>query len=302
MSPEMAFPGKVNADILWLFLDYFCGYSYQDVIEQWGRPDEETDGIGAVQYNIDIFSYVELLFDSDGIVNDIRLVSELPALEDITLENAEEIKAKLIGNYKEPNFSVAWGRPDGQGSGMYFETWYSSKGVHITIYFDNTTNDAVDVIISDSIVAPEDAWRFTEQLRAHLIGEVDYNWFAEKWGKPDGQLSGFWGDIWQATDNVQIVVYYDANGVVEEIITHSELLGKQAFSTDMLDRLKEQTVGKYTIGEVEHFWAPAEPDNTGADNRRYEISENTFVVFSYDDESGLITDVEILCRTPKADE
>ena len=41
-----------------------------------------------------------------------------------------------------------------------------------------------------------------------------------KWGNPDGQLSGFWGEIWflnQEKDG-RITLYYDADGKVEEVI------------------------------------------------------------------------------------
>ena len=39
----------------------------------------------------------------------------------------------------------------------------------------------------------------------------------QKWGKPDGTLSGFYGDIWAITENESIVVYYSANSIVEHI-------------------------------------------------------------------------------------
>jgi hypothetical protein len=39
----------------------------------------------------------------------------------------------------------------------------------------------------------------------------------EKWGKPDGTLSGFYGDIWAITENESIIVYYSADSIVEHI-------------------------------------------------------------------------------------
>ena len=41
-----------------------------------------------------------------------------------------------------------------------------------------------------------------------------------KWGRPDGHLMGFWGEIWflnQEKDG-RITLYYDADGNVEEVI------------------------------------------------------------------------------------
>ena len=40
------------------------------------------------------------------------------------------------------------------------------------------------------------------------------------WGKPDGMLSGFWGDIWDLSGDSgrYIIVYYNSDGAVENII------------------------------------------------------------------------------------
>ena len=37
------------------------------------------------------------------------------------------------------------------------------------------------------------------------------------WGKPDGMLYGFWGDIWEFTGLAEVIVYYDQNGRIEHI-------------------------------------------------------------------------------------
>lgn len=34
-------------------------------------------------------------------------------------------------------------------------------------------------------------------------------------GEPVGQLSGFWGDIYQNSEKQSVIVYYDENGKVE---------------------------------------------------------------------------------------
>lgn len=58
-----------------------------------------------------------------------------------------------------------------------------------------------------------------EQLEEKLIGlsiEETHN----LWGEPDSCLSGLWGDTWYLKDeqNQQITVYYDKDGIVENII------------------------------------------------------------------------------------
>ena len=37
------------------------------------------------------------------------------------------------------------------------------------------------------------------------------------WGEPDDMLSGFWGDIWELTGLAEVIVYYDQDGLVEQI-------------------------------------------------------------------------------------
>ncbi len=44
----------------------------------------------------------------------------------------------------------------------------------------------------------------------------------EVWGEPDGSLFGFWGDIWEANDTYNIIVYYDSDGIVEHVMARSK--------------------------------------------------------------------------------
>ena len=49
-----------------------------------------------------------------------------------------------------------------------------------------------------------------------LVG-YDRKQIIEVWGRPDGMLSGLWGDIWDFDNDREeyIIVYYDADGIVE---------------------------------------------------------------------------------------
>lgn len=61
-----------------------------------------------------------------------------------------------------------------------------------------------------------------EQLEEKLFGlsEKEMHNF---WGEPDGMLSGFWGDLWylDGERNQQIILYYNQDGIVEDIICSS---------------------------------------------------------------------------------
>lgn len=58
-----------------------------------------------------------------------------------------------------------------------------------------------------------------EQLEEKLIG-LSTEDMHNLWGEPDGMLYGLWCDIWYFNDkqNQQIAVYYDKDGIVENII------------------------------------------------------------------------------------
>ena len=70
----------------------------------------------------------------------------------------------------------------------------------------------------------EDIPSYTQaQLEKELFG-LSFEEMHAAWGEPDGYLSGFWGDIWrfdEASDG-QVILYYDAEGEVEDIIVRKE--------------------------------------------------------------------------------
>ena len=54
------------------------------------------------------------------------------------------------------------------------------------------------------------------------MGGVAREELIEKWGNPDGMLSGFYGEIWAITESESILVYYSD----ESTIAHIKLLQK----------------------------------------------------------------------------
>lgn len=70
----------------------------------------------------------------------------------------------------------------------------------------------------------EDIPSYTQaQLEKELFG-LSFEEMHAAWGEPDGYLSGIWGDIWrfdEASDG-QVILYYDAEGEVEDIIIRKE--------------------------------------------------------------------------------
>lgn len=58
-----------------------------------------------------------------------------------------------------------------------------------------------------------------EQLEEKLVG-LSNEELRHLWGEPDGMLSGFWGDIWNLSDesNQQVIIYYSEDGIVEHVL------------------------------------------------------------------------------------
>lgn len=50
-----------------------------------------------------------------------------------------------------------------------------------------------------------------------MLDGVYYENLAEKWGEPDGKLSGVRGDIWNIGNDRQIIVYYNSDGYVKNV-------------------------------------------------------------------------------------
>lgn len=56
----------------------------------------------------------------------------------------------------------------------------------------------------------EDIEKLSTELQGMSQAEVH-----ELLGEPVGELSGFWGDIYQNSEKQSVIVYYDENGKVE---------------------------------------------------------------------------------------
>lgn len=56
-----------------------------------------------------------------------------------------------------------------------------------------------------------------EQLLEELSGQ-DREDIIDAWGEPNGCLSGLWGDIWCIDEEHLIVLYYDGDGKVMDVV------------------------------------------------------------------------------------
>ena len=56
-----------------------------------------------------------------------------------------------------------------------------------------------------------------EEFVLEQIQGVSRERLIESWGEPDEMLSGFFGDVWEITENESITVYYSSRSEVERI-------------------------------------------------------------------------------------
>lgn len=75
-----------------------------------------------------------------------------------------------------------------------------------------SANKNLDNIPAHSLIRTEGTEWATEKLQGYTEEQL-----SEVWGKPDGMLSGFWGSIWKAEGNDEVVVYYNENGTVQYV-------------------------------------------------------------------------------------
>lgn len=73
-----------------------------------------------------------------------------------------------------------------------------------------------------------------EEIEEKLKGEHRDN-ILVSWGKPDGMLSGMWGDVWflDTEKDRKITLYYDAEGYVENVRVGSVSEEKKLIYGDM---------------------------------------------------------------------
>ncbi len=297
-QPLEAMPAfeNVSADIINDLSDLLSGnYSYSDITEAWGKPDEETDGIGAARYMLDDVSYVEVTFDSEGTVVEAYIGGPIPHLDELSMDSVEELKGLLIGSYTDSHTVTAWGTADGATSGILSYSWNLLNGLVLTVEYDHATRLATDITISDSIGAPEEVWRFVHSLRERLIGQVSHEWLHERWGEPDSTLSGMWGECWYGTDNILLVVYYDSDGMVEEIIAHSDLMRPSQITEDNLGEVIDEVVGKYTVDEIKYLWGGADIIDNDVPSIGYLVSDEEYVVLHYG-ENGEVSDNAVITK------
>ncbi len=83
--------------------------------------------------------------------------------------------------------------------------WYSNLGAR-TLY---------DIPSKDSVVSEFDLGSSDAENNS-LIG-YQRDQLHSVWGNPQGMLSGFWGDIWEVDDETNLIVYYDAEGIIEYV-------------------------------------------------------------------------------------
>lgn len=184
-------------------------------------------------------------------------IAELDEVSDLVFNKGygeKEVLEMVNGVYYE-DLEERWGEEYFGLSGMFGDTWsiYDSDGSRkqITVYY-NSDGFAVHVVINDVEPHNENTAEQNESFQTDENGDcADYDdppLYEEKdyfdivndgytalgvladikgvnnerlhelWGTPDGVLSGFWGDIWYIGNNNRMIVYYDNNGNVTNVI------------------------------------------------------------------------------------
>ena len=61
----------------------------------------------------------------------------------------------------------------------------------------------------------------TEELTSEIVGKSQDE-VHKLLGEPSGKLFGFWGEVYYNSDKQEIVLYYDTNGTVENVVVRMD--------------------------------------------------------------------------------
>ncbi|MGN0586821.1 MAG: hypothetical protein ACI4JF_05985 [Oscillospiraceae bacterium] len=119
---------------------------------------------------------------------------------------------------------------------------------------------------AENIPAPETLMPNGDEYAAEQLSGYTDKQLAKAWGKPDGFLSGFYGDIWNTSDDGDhIVIYYNENSAVMAVhcvhVLHAEIL-EVSDNTILVKPLE----GQWELGSADKIFA-------GTDNVSEEIKE-----------------------------
>ena len=177
-------------------------------------------------------------------------IAELDEVSDLVFNKGygeEEVLEIVNGVYYE-DLAERWGEHGGL-SGFWGDIWVIENGEskkQIIVYY-NSDGFAEHVIIDDIksntekspdkqdengdcadydaplLYESEDYFDIVNDGYTALgvladIKGVNNEKLHELWGTPNGMLSGFWGDIWYIGNNNRMIVYYDNNGNVINVI------------------------------------------------------------------------------------
>lgn len=177
-------------------------------------------------------------------------IAELDEVSDLVFNKGygeEEVLEIVNGVYYE-DLAERWGEHGGL-SGFWGDIWVIENGEskkQIIVYYNrngfaehviiddiksNTekqdenlqTDENGNFVADDPPLYEEDYFDIVNDGYTALgvladIKGVNNERLHELWGEPDGILSGFWGDIWYIGNNNRMIVYYDNNGNVINVI------------------------------------------------------------------------------------
>ncbi|MDE7289591.1 MAG: hypothetical protein K2N71_08860 [Oscillospiraceae bacterium] len=214
-------------------LEMVKGVYYEDMAAEWGARSGVLSGFWG-----DIWSITDgenrkriiVYYNSDGYAEHVKIDN----VEADTDKNEE-----LTGTFE------TGGNADYDDVPIYEEDWY--------------LDDVMSLISSED----ED---YESEVVLYMLTERDFHCeeLHEHWGTPDEMLSGLWGDIWDIGNNKQIVVYYNSDGYVENvIIDHIETDTDNNNNIEQTDILETEENGYYAGDDI----------TLDEDNYTYEVTE-----------------------------
>lgn len=139
---------------------------------------------------------------------------------------------------------------------------------------------------AENIPSPESLMSNGDQYAAEQLSGYTDKQLAKAWGTPDGSLSGFYGDIWNTSDDGDhLVVYYNGNSKVMAVhcehVLHAEIL-----EVSDKDILVKPLDGQWELNSADKIFVGTDnvPEDTKAQfeaGAEVEIGYNGLVMETY---------------------
>ncbi len=204
-------------------------YTIMDICDAWGEPYSESDDFGNAIFEVEENMFVQISFDSDGVVEGVELISRTPlaqnteAIDKLSsplycLTDIEWLNEQLVGKVGYEWLWEKWGTPElaATGEDVSGDGWIIMDSIDLMVYYD--TDDAESAVEKIVIERSPSEWEYPGIIGSQLIGKYTYQEVIDMWGMPNQKTEGRWGMVYEIGDEYFLMLYFGEDDVITEAV------------------------------------------------------------------------------------